>query len=56
MASLKIKDLKIEERNLREIKEAIQIMDEIRKRHKMKKNKRTSEKIIRHLRDTRYSQ
>ena len=56
MASLKIKDLKIEERNLREMKEAIQIMDVLRKRHKTKKNERTSERIIRHLRDTRYSQ
>jgi flagellin-specific chaperone FliS len=56
MVSLKIKDLKIEERNLREMKKAIQIIDELRKRHKMKKGEITSEKIIRNLRDTRYSQ
>jgi hypothetical protein len=38
------------------MKEAIQIMDVLRKRYKTKKSLRTSGKIIRHLRDTRYSQ
>jgi hypothetical protein len=55
MANTKVKELKFGEMGLKEKIKAMQIMDEIRRMHKTKKGEKTSEEIIRHLRDTRYS-
>jgi len=56
MATLKVRELKIEEMDLKKKKKAAQIMDEIRKKHKIKVGEKTSSEIIRTFRDTRYSQ
>ena len=55
MANTKVKELKFGEMSLKEKIKAMQVMDEIRRRHKTKKGEKTSEEIIRHLRNTRYS-
>jgi hypothetical protein len=55
MANTKLKELKFEEMSLKEKIKAMQVMDEIRRMHKTKKGEKTSEEIIRQLRDTRYS-
>ena len=55
MANTKVKELKFGEMGLKEKIKAMQIMDEIRRMHKTKKGEKTSEEIIRQLRDTRYS-
>jgi hypothetical protein len=55
MANTKVKELKFGEMGLKAKIKAMQVMDEIRRMHKTKKGEKTSEEIIRHLRDTRYS-
>jgi hypothetical protein len=46
----------IEDLDLAKRKEAIQVMDEMRKRHKLKAKEKTSVEIIRHFRNRRYKQ
>jgi len=55
MATIKTQEFKIEEIDLKEKKEAIQIMDEIRKKHRIKAGEKTSSEIIRYFRNRRYT-
>jgi len=54
MVIIKTKELKVEEIDLRKKEQAIQIMDEMRKKHKVRVGEKTSTEVIRHFRDTRY--
>ncbi len=57
MVILKTRELKIEEIeeiDLENKKESLRVMEEIRKRHKIKTGKRSSTEIIRHFRDRPY--
>ncbi|MBU4298781.1 hypothetical protein KJ636_01960 [Patescibacteria group bacterium] len=57
MVVLKTQELKIEEieeTDLKKKKEVLRIMEEIRKRHKIKTGKRSSTEIIRYFRDRHY--
>lgn len=51
----KIRELKIEDLDLKEKRRAIQLMDKIRKKHKLKTGEKNSTEIIRHFRDARYN-
>ena len=53
---IKTQRLMIENWDLKKKKEAIRVMDELRKKHKLKNKEKTSTQIIRHFREKRYSQ
>ena len=53
---IKTQKLMIEDWDLKKKKEAIRVMDELRKKHKLKNKEKTSTQIIRHFREKRYSQ
>ena len=55
MAIIKTKELKVEGLDLRKKEQAIQIMDEIRKRHKLRVGEKTAAEVIRDFRNTRYN-
>ena len=52
----KTQRLMIEDWDLKKKKEAIRVMDELRKRHKLKNKEETSTQIIRHFREKRHPQ
>ncbi len=52
---VKTQRLMIEDWDLKKKKEAIRVMDELRKKHKLKNKEKTSTQIIRHFREKRYS-
>lgn len=53
MVILKTREFKIKEIDLKEREKAMRVMDEIRKRYKIKKGEKSSPEIIRYFRDTR---
>lgn len=52
----KTQRLIIEDWDLKKKKQAIRIMDELRKKHKVRSGEKSSTQIIRHFRETRYPQ
>ncbi len=52
---VKTQRLMIEDWDLKKKKEATRVMDELRKKHKLKNKEKTSTQIIRHFREKRYS-
>ena len=52
---VKTQRLMIKDWDLKKKKEAIRVMDELRKKHKLKNKEKTSTQIIRHFREKRYS-
>ena len=51
---IKTQKLMIEDWDLKKKKEAIRVMDELRKKHKLKNKEKTSTQIIRHFREKKY--
>lgn len=52
----KIREFKIEVLDWEKRKQAIQVMDKLRKKHKIGTGEKNSTEIIRHFRETRYKQ
>ena len=52
----KTQRLIIEDWDLKKKRQAIRIMDELRKKHKVRSREENSTQIIRHFRETRYPQ
>ncbi len=55
-AATKTQRLVIENWELKKKKEAIRVMDELRKKHKLKNKEKSSTQIIRHFRESRSPQ